>query len=139
MNAITSLHELLRGMAPVADPIDYVFAALDDERAKRLAPDALMVFREREATTLVLPATVADDDDALARLPRYRRVTLTVHSSLEAVGLTSAVSRALTAAGIPANVVAAYYHDHVFVPAADAERALAALLQLSRQPPQIQQ
>ena len=50
-----------------------------------------------------------------------------MHSALEAVGLTAAVSAALTRHGISANVVAAYYHDHIFVPAEDAERALLAL------------
>ena len=60
-----------------------------------------------------------------------RQITLKVHSSLEAIGLTAAMSRALMEAGISANVVAAYYHDHIFVPAADAERAVEALRQLS--------
>jgi hypothetical protein len=50
-----------------------------------------------------------------------------VHSSLEAVGLTAAVAGALTAAGISANVVAAFHHDHVFVPADRAEAAMAQL------------
>ena len=50
-----------------------------------------------------------------------------VHSALDAVGFTAAFSRALSDAGIPSNVVAAHYHDHVFVPATDAERAMQAL------------
>lgn len=61
-----------------------------------------------------------------------RLITLSVHSALEAVGLTAAVSGALTQAGISANVVAAYYHDHIFVPAADAKRAVEVLQTLSR-------
>ncbi len=59
------------------------------------------------------------------------RITLNVHSALEAVGLTAAVATALTREGISANVVAAYYHDHIFVPEVDAERALEALRALS--------
>jgi hypothetical protein len=47
------------------------------------------------------------------------------------VGLTAAVSAALTREGISANVIAAYYHDHIFVPEADAERALDALRALT--------
>jgi len=57
-------------------------------------------------------------------------LTLSVQSSLEAIGLTAAVSAALTAAGIPCNVLAGTYHDHLLVPeslAADAERLLTAL------------
>ncbi|MNJ75038.1 hypothetical protein D3C77_720650 [compost metagenome] len=54
-------------------------------------------------------------------------ITLTVHSSLEAVGLTAAFATALGQAGISCNVVAAFYHDHIFVAQADAQRAMAVL------------
>jgi hypothetical protein len=57
-------------------------------------------------------------------------ITLTVHSDLEAVGLTAAVSVALGAAGISCNVVAGTYHDHLFVPAQKAADAMAALHKL---------
>jgi len=59
-------------------------------------------------------------------------ITLDIHSSLEAVGLTAAFATALGNEGISANVVAAYYHDHIFVPAVDAGRAVAALQALSQ-------
>jgi hypothetical protein len=45
--------------------------------------------------------------------------------------MTAAMSAALTAEGVSANVVAAYYHDHIFVPAADADKAMAALASLA--------
>jgi hypothetical protein len=54
-----------------------------------------------------------------------------MHSSLEAVGLTAAVATALAARGIAANVIAGARHDHVFVPAARADDALAALRDLA--------
>jgi hypothetical protein len=60
-------------------------------------------------------------------------ITLSVHSSLDAVGLTAAVSTKLTQVNISANVIAAYYHDHVFVASKDAQRALSALNELVRQ------
>ena len=60
-------------------------------------------------------------------MPAFRRITLGVQSSLEAVGLTAAVAGALTAVGISANVVAAFHHDHVFVPAERAADAMARL------------
>jgi hypothetical protein len=60
----------------------------------------------------------------------FRCITLGVHSSLEAVGLTAAVSTRLTELGISANVIAAHFHDHVFVPSSEAERALDALHRL---------
>ncbi len=58
-------------------------------------------------------------------------ITLEIHSALEAVGLTAAVSRVLTRAGISANVVAGYTHDHVFVPLERADDAMRALTTLS--------
>lgn len=58
-------------------------------------------------------------------------ITLTIHSSLEALGLTSAFSNALAAEGISCNVVAAYYHDHIFVAKGDAERAIMVLERLA--------
>jgi len=79
--------------------------------------------------TLILPVEVAQQ----ARLQfesRFRQITLTVHSSLAAVGLTAAVATKLASHDISANVVAAYYHDHIFVPAEKAESALLALKEL---------
>lgn len=58
-------------------------------------------------------------------------LTLTVHSALEAVGLTAAVSAALGAAGISCNVLAAYHHDHLLVPADRVEHAIRVLRELS--------
>ena len=120
------LAALVAGMAPVADPVDYVFRTVSHD-AVPPPGDVLMLFREAEAVTLVLPARDGADDG----LPRFRRITMSIASDLEAVGFTAAFSRALAEAGIPANVVAAAFHDHVFVPAADVERALAALRALS--------
>jgi hypothetical protein len=87
-------------------------------------------FSEAEGLTLIVPRAVAD-----AYTWPYSFVaawlTLTVHSALDAVGLTAAVARVLTQANISCNVVAAFYHDHLFVPAAEAERALQTLQALS--------
>ncbi|MDX6678336.1 MAG: uncharacterized protein QOE31_2388 [Solirubrobacteraceae bacterium] len=62
----------------------------------------------------------------------FARITLRVHSALDAVGLTAAISAALAARGISANVIAGHHHDHVFVPADRAQDAIAALKELSR-------
>ncbi len=66
------------------------------------------------------PAATTDRQEAaekaqLAYESKFNQITLTVHSSLDAVGLTAAVATKLASYGISANVVAAYYHDHIFV------------------------
>jgi len=75
---------------------------------------------------LVLEKSVAEKAGLLFA-GTYRQITLTVHSSLEAVGLTAAVATKLASEGISANVIAAYYHDHVFVQASKASAAFSAL------------
>jgi hypothetical protein len=57
-------------------------------------------------------------------------ITLHVRSALDAVGLTAAVSTALTAAGISCNVLAGHHHDHLLVPADRAGEAVALLASL---------
>ncbi|MFZ2486716.1 MAG: ACT domain-containing protein [Anaerolineae bacterium] len=130
MTAETNLTALLCELRPVLHPDDYVFVATTDAAL----PAGLLpvgTFREDEGLTLILPRTVAD-----AQAMPYDFVaawiTLTVPSALAAVGLTAAVATALAEAGIACNVVAARYHDHLFVPATDATRALAVLDALSQ-------
>jgi hypothetical protein len=90
----------------------------------------LAVMAEPEGLTLVLLRDIAQEAGFACDVV-LRCITLTVHSSLEAVGLTAAVATALADAGISANVIAGYFHDHIFVPAERAEQALAVLKQLS--------
>lgn len=122
---MTALLDLLRGLAPSLDPKCYRFRCVG-AAPPGLEPNVLMAFREDEGWTTIVEA------DPTEPPPLFRRIVLSVVSDLEDVGLTAAVSRALGDAGIPANVVAAYHHDHVFVPAARAADALAALAALSR-------
>ena len=83
-------------------------------------------FYEKEGLSLILGREQAEEK-GLAFSGCFRQITLQVHSNLEAVGLTAAVATALAEEGISANVVAATCHDHVFVPVAKAEQALAVL------------
>lgn len=130
MSGETDLNKLIRQMRPELNPGEYVFS-LTQSREQALLTEALCVFQEKEGITVILTKEMADQ----AELPysaTYAWITLTVHSSLEAVGLTAAVSRALTQANISCNVVAAYFHDHLFVPFKDAERALSVLQKLTQ-------
>ena len=130
MTGETNLEKLIQNMKPEINKGEYVFCTIKDE--KQLAEiKPLGTFLEKEGTTLILSKTQADELSLPYSLV-CAWITLNVHSSLEAVGLTAAVSKALTEANISCNVVAAYYHDHIFVPINDAERAMEVLQNLSR-------
>ncbi len=126
MAGIRDLEVLLKEMRPVLREGDYVFCCVSPGEAPSHIPQALGFFREEEGVTLILEKSDAERA-GLTYGPVMRCITLTVHSALEAVGLTAAVSAALTRHGISANVIAAFHHDHIFVPAGDAQRALLAL------------
>lgn len=131
MTGETDLSALIAHMRPILDPDAYVFCSFNDRSIADLAGLApLCLFAEAEGVTAILPVVEADKL-GLGHTGHFRRITLTVHSSLEAVGLTAAVSTALATAGIPANIVAAYFHDHVFVPASRAEEAVRLLQELA--------
>ena len=111
---------------------EYVFCSISNAcygDLKDLKP--LASFREVEGLTLVVPKVHADEH-GLSYESVFRCITLTVHSSLDAVGLTAAISTKLAEHGISANVVAAYSHDHIFVPAERSEQAMVALSELKR-------
>ena len=129
MTGETDLATLLASLSPRRDDTEWVFATVQKADATLLSPHAIASFREEEGLTLVLPQSETGDLDHVSA-PMIR-IILEVHSSLEAVGLTAAVAGALASKGISANVVAAYYHDHIFVPKASAEKALAILQALS--------
>ena len=129
MSGVVELGELIKHMAPILDDTDYVFCTVPGALPDYAHLKPLGSFVESEGLTLILSAASAKN----AHLPFdgvYKRITLTVHSSLDAVGLTAAIATKLTSAGISANVVAAYYHDHVFVQAHRATDALESLNEL---------
>lgn len=96
----------------------YTFLTIPPGTPIPTAPEPFAVSREEEGVTLIAPGE------------GWARITLTIHSSLEAVGLTAAISNALGERGISANIVAAYYHDHVFVAWHRREEALEVLRKL---------
>jgi len=129
MSGERDLSRLLAGLNPVLDPTTYVFATL----AEDTLPDGvtpLMLFHEAEGITLILTADGATAH-GLDYSFRCRRITLQIHSALEAVGLIARVSDSLAQAGIATNPVSAYFHDHIFVPESHATRALEILVEIS--------
>ncbi|PKQ17760.1 MAG: acetyltransferase [Actinobacteria bacterium HGW-Actinobacteria-8] len=123
MAAHTDLSALLASMRPRVDPTTYVWATVER------VPDGVTPvasIREDEGLTVVCSRADADAVGLDYTFP-CARVTLDVHSALEAVGLTAAFAAALAAVGISANVMAGYHHDHIFVPIDRADDAVEAL------------
>lgn len=129
MTGTVELNELLKSMSPALIDGEYVFCSVTESYSEYANLEPLATFRESEGLTLVLHKESALKDK-LTFEATFKLITLTVHSSLEAVGLTAAVASKLASKGISANVIAAYYHDHIFVPSEKAEEALAALNEL---------
>ena len=131
MGGERDLGVLLATLRPELHPGTYVFTTTTTGVPAGATPVATVL--EAEGLTLVLPHHQADaaglDYDFVAAW-----ITLRVHSALDAVGLTAAVATRLADAGIACNVIAGHHHDHVFVPAHDADAALAVLARLSAPP-----
>jgi uncharacterized protein len=129
MSGETNLSTLLQSMQPTLQPGEYVFCSVDpNDDHSALKPIGL--FREVEGLTLILSRAVAE----AAALPYgavFHWITLSVHSSLEAVGFLAAVTQKLAEQGISVNPVSAFYHDHLFVPASRSAEAMQLLQALS--------
>ena len=127
MTGDTDLKKILATLSPALDSREYVFCTFRNSVYGDYAElKPIASFMETEGLTLVLEKSSADRE-GIDYQAVFKRITLNVHSSLQAVGLTAAVSSLLAEQGISANMIAAYCHDHIFVGAADAERALALL------------
>ena len=124
-----NLGKLLRTMKPELQRGDYVFCLVKD--LSRVSPaEAVLMFKENEGITVIVSKELADSL-GLSYSFVAAWITLSVHSSLEAVGLTAAFSTALAENGISCNVVAAFYHDHLFVQQKDSAKAMEILNGLS--------
>lgn len=125
----TNLDKLLKTMKPQLNEGEFVFCVVQDFSQVSIEC-ILFFFKEMEGYTIVLKKELADnlklDYSFVASW-----ITLTVHSALNAVGLTAAFSSALAKSYISCNVIAGYYHDHIFVATKDADEAMGVLNKLS--------
>ena len=124
-----NLKELLRGMTPKLNNGEYVFVSVQ-ELSEINRNITICEFKEKEGITIVLEKYKADElnytYDFIASW-----ITLMIHSSLESVGLTAIFSTELAKNNISCNVIAGYYHDHIFVDIKDSDKAIRVLKQLS--------
>lgn len=126
----TDLEKLIRNMEPVLNEGEYVFATVFEAET---VPRSVTIceIKEKEGVTVVVSKK---DAEAMGLTYGYIAswITLNVHSSLEAIGLTAAFSTELSRHGISCNVIAGYYHDHIFVDKKDEGAALMVLKRMSR-------
>ncbi|HCW93382.1 ACT domain-containing protein [Flexistipes sinusarabici] len=122
-----SLEKLLRFMNPSLGENEFIFCSLSGSGLSEysyLSPEAAVL--EEEGISLVISKNKADEHN-LKYDTVFKKITLNVHSGLDAVGLTAIVSGKLYKENIPANMTAGFFHDHIFVPAQRAEEAMEAL------------
>ncbi len=125
----TELKKLIRSMRPKLNSGDYVFTT--QLSTSRIPVGGIIgKFTEKEGTTLIIEKQKAD---ALGLQYTFVSawITLNIHSSLDAIGLTAIFSSELAKNSIGCNVVAGYYHDHIFVNKRDGENAMKILKELS--------
>ena len=129
MNGETDLQKLIASINPCLNMGSYVFCTV------KVLPTCLdnlvLFFRESEGFTIVCTSEFANINQ-WDYCGIFSWLTLEVHSSLEAVGLTASFSKVLAENNISCNVVAGFYHDHIFVPEHQASEAKSILEQLSK-------
>lgn len=125
MKPVSETNAMIAGMRPELQPGVFAFVIWPTQKEWPENTRASCV--EAEGLSLIVPIEVAPSDAVSMRC-----ITLQVHSSLEGVGLTAAVSAALAQYNIPTNMVAGYHHDHVYVPCDMADEALAILINLQK-------
>lgn len=125
MSGEKDLQVLLKSMKPEHVSGDYVFCKVENVKDININ-EIEMFFKEKEAFTIIIKKEIADVLQ-IEYSTVMSWITLTVHSSLEAVGLTAAFSKALSDHQISCNVVAAFYHDHIFVNKKDTQKAMEIL------------
>ncbi|MEM9647626.1 MAG: ACT domain-containing protein [Bacteroidota bacterium] len=130
MTGETNLSKLIAGMDPIVNEGEYVFVSVSNYDGIH-SGDVICGFREKEGTTLIIKR-----DKAIALGLSFAFVaswiTLRIHSAFDAVGLTAAFSGELAKFGISCNVVAGYYHDHIFVAQKDTKKAIKTLKRLAK-------
>jgi hypothetical protein len=130
----TNLMTLIASMSPILnrERIAFVSLALGEQAPDDIPGSAIIgTFREQEGLTVFVELGVAERFDLQISF-RAAWITLLLRSDMTSTGLTAAFSGALSAVGISCTVVAATFHDHIFVPLEAADDAMCVLEQLQR-------
>ena len=126
----TNLNNLIKNMEPILNDGEYVFASVSNVTS--IPRDSTICeIKEKEGITVVLSKKDAEELELTFEFVAVW-ITLNIHSSLEAVGLTAAFASELGKHNISCNVIAGYYHDHIFVDKKDAEKAMKVLWNMTK-------
>ncbi|OJJ50599.1 hypothetical protein ASPZODRAFT_11465 [Penicilliopsis zonata CBS 506.65] len=131
----SDLAVLLASMRPTLDPETFVFLTTT-QSISTLPLEALqpqMLFQEAEGLSIITSQTAAEAHGFLDPTFPCRKISLTVHSSLEAVGLIASIATRFAENGISSNVVSGYFHDHIFVPVGKEEAAMKVLQEMMKE------
>lgn len=128
MSGQTNLNDVLKSLDISCDGIEYGFANIKADGFPQSA-DIIGTFSEKEGLTIIASVIYLRENNIQFDGP-YAKLTIEVHTSLQLVGLTAVLSKQLAENGISANVVAAYYHDHIFVQYEHRQKAIELLYKL---------
>lgn len=130
MSGEQNLKKIIKAMTPKLNGGEYVFVSVMDV-SKINRNITICEFKEKEGITVILEKNKADElnysYDFIASW-----ITLQIHSSLDSVGLTAVFSTELAKNNISCNVIAGYYHDHIFVDKNKSDKAIEILKELSK-------
>mgnify|MGYP001570329292 FL=1 len=125
MTGQTNLSEVLKSMQVSCDNIEYGFASVKDKQVN-FDEQVLGTFKENEGLTVIAQKEYLETNNIQYEGP-YAKLTIEIHTSLELVGLTAVLAKKLAENQISANVVAGYFHDHIFVQYAVRQKAIEAI------------
>ena len=131
MPAETDLDTLLRDLNPMLADEEHGFATIPLRQGWPQGLVPVATFAEAEGASVIALSSIMEGI-GLDHEGGWAKITIGANSALDAVGLTAKISGALAEAGISANIVAAYHHDHVFVPWHQRKDAMAVLEKLSK-------
>lgn len=126
------LARLCQSLTPRLQLGEYVFCTLNEQACQSLPFQPLCTFREEEGVSVIISRNQADAL-SLPYTQVWAWITCEVHSDLTAVGFLAAMTRILAEAGISVNAVSAYHHDHLFVLAKHAHKAMDVLQQFQQE------
>jgi len=127
----TDLAALLRDLKPMLAEEEHGFANIPIGAGWPQGLVPVATFAETEGASVIALASILEGI-GIDHERGWAKITIGANSALSAVGLTAKIASALAETGISANIVAAYHHDHVFVPWARRDDAMMVLENISK-------